>query len=280
MKLLNELITLRRVEKEWPECPSCGFEHGPYDDCHHPDDELTSAGNLPDPEQENEECSCPTCKCNPCLCDHFEDEEVKDDPRAEGYRAYEDGLRRDRCPYDKGTEECDAWMMGWDDADGDYNARKQDDWQDWEDEEDNLGKYDQAGTATQGAPVDSEPTDDDAQMGDTEDLDLGGDDESTEEDPALDAMANKATEDPDRQGLIRKVPSAHLVYKRQTEEGNYEELWVYNVGGMKDELEVRKAILAGTDIPVNKTRSPDGSQTYEVWTSGNVEMLLVKGLPN
>ncbi len=87
-------------------------------------------------------------------------------------------------------------------------------------------------------------------------------------------------EDPNHQGLIRAVPKAHLVYKRQTPDGTYEELWMYNLGGsMQDELTIRRNILAGTDIPQNKTKSPDGSQHYDVWTVGNGQLVQIRGLP-
>lgn len=157
-------------------------------------------------------------------------------------------------------------------------------------EEDEEGGIDGArGNATSGAPVDSfqqeQPQGDASDSNNMGPADRRGDqepsqDKPAEENPELDQIANKASEDPDHQGLIRKVPNGHLVYKRQTDEGNYQELWVYNAGALKDSLEVRKAILAGTDIPVGKSRSPDGTQEYEIWTAGNVEMILIKGLPN
>ncbi len=104
--------------------------------------------------------------------------------------------------------------------------------------------------------------------------------EGNDEMSQLDDVASNATEDPDRQGTIRAVKKAHLVYKRESGDGGFEELWVYNIGTMKDELETRKAILAGTDIPPGKTTSPDGTQTYSIWSTGNAEMLSIKGLPN
>lgn len=113
--------------------------------------------------------------------------------------------------------------------------------------------------------------------------DQGVDDDSlpSEDDQELDQVASKATEDPDKRGLIRTVKGAHLVYKRETEDGTFEELWVYNSGdNMRDELKTRRAILSGTDIPVDKTSSSDGKQGYSMWTIGNVEMLNIKGLPN
>lgn len=87
-------------------------------------------------------------------------------------------------------------------------------------------------------------------------------------------------QDPNKQGLIRTVPNAHLVYKRVCEDGTFEELWMYNVGKLQDELDIRKKILAGTDIPVNKRASPDGKQKYDIWSAGNAELLHIMGLPN
>lgn len=96
----------------------------------------------------------------------------------------------------------------------------------------------------------------------------------------LDSIADQASEDPDKAGAIRTVKKAHLVFKRQTEDGTFEELWTYNVGTLKDELAIRKSILAGTDIPVGKSSSPDGTQEYTVWSAGNAELLHITGLPN
>lgn len=88
-------------------------------------------------------------------------------------------------------------------------------------------------------------------------------------------------DDPDYQGVIRHVPRAHLVHKRQQEDGTFNELWIYNIGNdFKKELKIRRAILAGTDIPINKMRSPDNTQSYEIWTAGNAQMMMIKGLPN
>lgn len=126
---------------------------------------------------------------------------------------------------------------------------------------------------------DAVPDFDGADAGD-QDGELSLDDSGEDENPELDGAAEDAVEDPDRAGLIRSIAKAHLVYKRETEDGTFEELWIYNVDTLRDELAVRKAILAGTDIPVNKTKSPDGSQEYSMWTAGNAEMLLVTGLTN
>ena len=86
--------------------------------------------------------------------------------------------------------------------------------------------------------------------------------------------------DPNRQGVIRTVPNAHLIYKRENEEGTYDELWVYNTSSsLKDELETRRNVLSGTDIPPRKTKSEDGSQSFTLTTMGNGQILQITGLP-
>lgn len=107
--------------------------------------------------------------------------------------------------------------------------------------------------------------------------------EMNPEDPAVDlGDGPDELEEPNRQGTIRVIKGAHLVYKRKTPDGFYEELWFYNIGKetSRDELELRKEILAGTDIPESGTKSDDGAQSYEIWTSGNGQMMKVVGLPN
>ena len=88
------------------------------------------------------------------------------------------------------------------------------------------------------------------------------------------------SDDPNRQGIIRVVANAHLIYKRQNEEGGYDELWIYNTAeGVKTDLEVRRDILAGTDIQPKKTRSEDGTQEYRLSNMGNAQILEITGLP-
>lgn len=87
--------------------------------------------------------------------------------------------------------------------------------------------------------------------------------------------------DPDRAGIIRTVDNAHLVFKRQSEDGSYEELWIYNLhDSTNDELKIRRAVLSGTDIPPKKTKSADGAQKYTITTLGNAQMMKIVGLPN
>ena len=83
------------------------------------------------------------------------------------------------------------------------------------------------------------------------------------------------------EGVIRTVKDAHLVYKRKNEEGTFDELWIYNISNdMKDELKIRRAILAGTDIPPKKTKSEDKTQSYSLTTLGNAQLLYITGLPS
>lgn len=90
----------------------------------------------------------------------------------------------------------------------------------------------------------------------------------------------ETSEDPDKQGLIRTVKRAHLVYKREGDDGTFTELWLYNLQNLQSQTEIKRAILAGTDIPPNQLESPDGSQSYKIWAVGNVEMLEISGLPS
>ena len=109
----------------------------------------------------------------------------------------------------------------------------------------------------------------------------GGDDLTLDgEGGELGGDMDQTPDDPNKQGVLRTVKNAHLVYKRENGDGGFEELWIYNIGTLKDELETRKAILAGTDIPVSKTSSEDGSQTYTIWSAGNAELIHVTGLQN
>jgi hypothetical protein len=124
---------------------------------------------------------------------------------------------------------------------------------------------------------------DDEDFDDEDDLGLDGDDDLEDFEVGDDDFSELDDEqdDPDRQGLIRVVPNAHLVYKRAAEDGTFEELWIYNTGdSFEPELETRRAILAGTDIPMNSMTSQDGNQAYVLWTAGNAQMLHITGLPS
>jgi hypothetical protein len=130
-----------------------------------------------------------------------------------------------------------------------------------------------------GKPDEEVDLDPDKSEDTTDEVDLNPD-EKEGEDNIVDDIGDKASEDPNRQGLIRTVPNAHLIYKREKEDGTFEELWIYNIGNIKTDMETKKAILSGTDIPPNKTRSGDGEQEATVWSVGNAELVSIKGLPN
>jgi hypothetical protein len=92
---------------------------------------------------------------------------------------------------------------------------------------------------------------------------------------------DKKSENPDKQGIIRTIKNAHLIYKRQDGDGTYVELWVYNISkGIKDEYKIRNAILDGTDIEAKTGSSPDNKQKFELWTIGERQFIQVTGLPN
>ena len=111
---------------------------------------------------------------------------------------------------------------------------------------------------------------------------VGGEGEfSFDDETPSDFRGEEETGDPDFQGNIRTVAGANLVYKRKGEDGNFEELWIYNIGeDMKKESKIRRAVLAGTDIVPNQRESEDGSQHEETWSVGNVQYLKLTGLPN
>jgi hypothetical protein len=115
---------------------------------------------------------------------------------------------------------------------------------------------------------------------------IEGDDDFEQEDPGQeDFPSNNETSDEDIQeddAVKRHVKGAHLVFKRKTPDGLYEELWLYNVGKntKSDEYAIRREILRGTDIESRDNESEDGTQSYSIWTAGNAQMLHIVGLPN
>lgn len=121
---------------------------------------------------------------------------------------------------------------------------------------------------------------------DIDSFDLGGDGEGDEfsldpeSSPEGEDTFDTPQEDINFQGEIRTVRGANLVFKRKSEVGNFEELWIYNVGNdIKRETQIRRAILAGTDIEPGSQESKDSSQRAETSTSGNVQFLHITGLP-
>lgn len=122
---------------------------------------------------------------------------------------------------------------------------------------------------------DEQPPEDDQEM----DQDGGEDEFADFDDIEGDTEDQAAPVDPDRAGVLRNVKGARLVYKREQADGTYEEMWIYNSGAFKRDLETKKTIVAGTDIPPNASQSPDGSQTLKMWSAGNADIIVISGLP-
>jgi len=115
---------------------------------------------------------------------------------------------------------------------------------------------------------------------DTSDNDKDSHDEKSSNDKD-DKHDKEKKENPDKQGVLRKIQYAHLIYKRQDVDGTYTELWTYDIQkGVKDEFNIRNAILNGTDIDHKTGSSPDNVQRYELWTSNNRQFMQITGLPN
>ena len=94
----------------------------------------------------------------------------------------------------------------------------------------------------------------------------------------------KEHKDPNRRGVIRRVAGAHLVFKRKNENGSYDELWMFPYdnafveGNLRKAVTIKRAILAGTDIPVKASESPDGSQSFEQQIIGTAQFIFITGL--
>lgn len=126
-----------------------------------------------------------------------------------------------------------------------------------------------------------EPTEDDDYSypgddeGESDELDQDNSDETDKEE---EDVVDVATENPSMQGLIRNVAGATLVSKRKQSDDTYTELWMYTVRDVKNGIGVRNEILSGTDIPLHRISSDDEIQSYTSWSTGNIEMIEIKGL--
>lgn len=121
---------------------------------------------------------------------------------------------------------------------------------------------------------DGEDSEDDSTLGDQEDAQDGMQDDGVENGEEEQEGQN------DFQGLIRTVRGACLVYKRKNESGTFDELWIYNVGNnLKDETNIRRGILSGTDINPDTQMSDDGTQRAKTFSVGNVQYLNLLNIP-
>lgn len=131
------------------------------------------------------------------------------------------------------------------------------------------------------------PDDDSGEFDGIDDLD-DSDEELTDEQPEDGEQPptdEEGEEDPDRQGDIRVVKGAHLVYKRKSDNNLYDELWIYKQNQMDTwTLKTYDAIIAGSDIPKGETQSADGTQHVDRYEVGNPKNTLVfveiRGLSN
>lgn len=147
-------------------------------------------------------------------------------------------------------------------------------------EDDDSGDFDlDSPPAEEFSGFESEDSSDDIGSQDIDSVELPGDEELSG-DELDDGASPEGEENPNFQGEIRTVRGANLVYKRKMDDGNFEELWIYNVGkDIKRETQIRRAILAGTDVDPGAQESKDGSQRAETTTTGNVQFLNITGLP-
>ena len=106
-----------------------------------------------------------------------------------------------------------------------------------------------------------------------------------QQDGADQEINNQYEKQPDESGIIRRVKGAHLVFKRKNDSGGFDELWMFSYksafsnGNLKKTVEVKRAILAGTDIPVRDNVSQDGKQHAEQIIIGDACFLKITGLP-
>lgn len=80
------------------------------------------------------------------------------------------------------------------------------------------------------------------------------------------------------QGSVRRVSRAKLLWKKKEGDGTFTERWMYLAQSISDLVEIKRKILAGTDIPVNKTTSPDGHQGFVMEQFGDCVFLTINGV--
>jgi hypothetical protein len=119
---------------------------------------------------------------------------------------------------------------------------------------------------------------------DDEELDFGDDNDTLDDSDEEDMNEEESSDEeedlgPKYEGVVRAVKGAYLVSRKEQADETFTEVWIYNVGKDFDcESNVRKAILAGTDIDPTKNVSEDKSQEAVLKTVGNVQFLTITGL--
>jgi hypothetical protein len=145
--------------------------------------------------------------------------------------------------------------------------------EDYEEEEGDDQSEEESYDSIDSSEEQSDPALDD----DSDDVSMDVDGEDLGDEEADDAEP----EDPNRQGSIRYVEDAHLVYKRQGADGSYEELWIYTSDDdVRRDFRIKKAIIAGTDIPEGEVATEDGNTSYTETRIGNLVYIEITGLAN
>lgn len=123
--------------------------------------------------------------------------------------------------------------------------------------------------------------DEDEDFDEDQDFDEDFDEEDEENEEEYGHDEEDEPEEKRLEGIVRFVKGAYLMSKKRQPDETYTEVWLYNTGkNYKDEAEIRKAILAGTDIDPTKNFSEDGSQEAVIDTVGNAQFLTLFGLPD
>lgn len=80
------------------------------------------------------------------------------------------------------------------------------------------------------------------------------------------------------EGPARRVPRAKMLWKKKEDDGTFTERWMYLAQSIDDLVSIKRKILAGTDIPVNKTMSPDGKQGFVLEQFGDIVWITINGV--
>lgn len=79
-------------------------------------------------------------------------------------------------------------------------------------------------------------------------------------------------------GPVRRVPRAKFLSKHKNEDGTFTERWMYLAQSIDDLVNIKRQILAGTDIPVDATSSRDGKEGFVIEQFGDVVWMTINGV--
>jgi hypothetical protein len=170
----------------------------------------------------------------------------------------------------------DEFEKEWEEPTADFYSQFDED--DFQTEDDFYDQFDEDDFDNE--ELDFDEDDADIRYGEDEEPEFGDDGDDFYDQFDDEDFDDEDAEDENFSGIIRTVKGAALAYKRETGDGTFEELWVYNSDGdFSTESEIKSAILAGTDIDESKLMSDNGEQKADLWTVGNVTFLKTTGLP-